>query len=415
MLTEAQLRAVVGRRASAAILRKVAASGDILARFDLAQSHRLAQFLAQIAHESARFRTTTEYASGAAYEGREDLGNTEKGDGVRFKGHGLIQTTGRYNHRKQTAWLRANGFPSCPDFEVEPDKASDFPWALLGAVWYWQSRDLSAYADRGDIEMITRRINGGLNGYQDRIDLYVRFALVILGYELTKGAVKRFQAARGLTPDDIAGAKTRAELHRQLVILPPVAAAEPVQETDMPIDESIYNGEPNDVVRAVQGQLKAKNYPVGYVDGRWGNLTRDAVRAFRADNGLADGRLDAELLATLVTAKSRPVSNDRAAATESELKKTSRIAWGSWVGKIGAAVTGIVGAGGLSAEVISMAGDQMSNTDIGAAIDTARTIGTATAELGPWGLVVAGAVLAFRVFAMVSKARLDDERTSRTA
>ncbi|MCF1502891.1 peptidoglycan-binding protein [Afifella sp. H1R] len=247
MLTEAQLRAVVGRRASAAILRKVAASGDILARFDLARSHRLAQFLAQIAYESARFRTTTEYASGAAYEGREDLGNTEKGDGVRFKGHGLIQTTGRYNHRRQTAWLRANGFPGCPDFEVEPDKASDFPWALLGAVWYWQSRGLSAYADRGDIEMITRRINGGLNGYQDRIDLYVRFALVILGYELTKGAIKRFQQAAGLVADDIAGPKTRAELHRQLEALPPLMAAEPVQETDMSAAKDIIYPKPSPV------------------------------------------------------------------------------------------------------------------------------------------------------------------------
>lgn len=130
---------------------------------------RLAAFLAQIGHESGALRYTEEIASGAAYEGRRDLGNTEPGDGRRFKGRGLIQTTGRANYRALTRRLRARGWDS-PDLEANPEVlADDDRMAALSAADYWDSRSLNGLADAGDFERITRLINGGLNGQADRL------------------------------------------------------------------------------------------------------------------------------------------------------------------------------------------------------------------------------------------------------
>ena len=127
---------------------------------------RLAAFLAQIGHESGSFAYVREIASGEAYEGRRDLGNTHQGDGVRFAGKGLIQLTGRANYRDMTRWL---GWSDCPDFEAHPDELAAPRWAALSACAYWASRDLNALADAGDFEGITRKINGGLNGHADRV------------------------------------------------------------------------------------------------------------------------------------------------------------------------------------------------------------------------------------------------------
>jgi hypothetical protein len=85
---------------------------ELMPKLAIVGELRQAHFLAQLAHESDGFRTTVEYASGAAYEGRQDLGNTEPGDGRRFKGRGLIQCTGRANYRAFTAsWARLRRFP----------------------------------------------------------------------------------------------------------------------------------------------------------------------------------------------------------------------------------------------------------------------------------------------------------------
>ncbi len=122
---------------------------------------RLAHFMAQLAHESGSFRYMEEIASGAAYEGRKDLGNTAKGDGVRFKGRGPIQLTGRANYR---TFGRRIGI----DLERHPEVAAIPSIGLHTALEYWDVVGLNSLADRDDLEGITRRINGGLNGLADR-------------------------------------------------------------------------------------------------------------------------------------------------------------------------------------------------------------------------------------------------------
>ena len=131
------------------------------AKFGLTSKLRVAHFIAQVAHESDGFNTCEEYASGEEYEGRSDLGNTEQGDGVRFKGRGLIQVTGRYNYE---VCGKALGV----DLIANPQLLGELPLCVDSAFSFWNSNRLNQLADADDIEAITRRINGGLNGLASR-------------------------------------------------------------------------------------------------------------------------------------------------------------------------------------------------------------------------------------------------------
>lgn len=194
---------------------------DYGARFGLNQPHRVAQYLAQIMHESGEFRYDREVwgptPAQKRYEGRADLGNTQPGDGKKFAGHTGIQITGRANTREFRDWCRKHVSADAPDFEENPKLMNTDPWEGLGPIWYWDTRKLNKYADQGDIEMITKRVNGGLNGYADRLELYTRAALVMLGYAVND--VKDFQKDVGLFVDGDPGPRTRAKLHEKLVRL----------------------------------------------------------------------------------------------------------------------------------------------------------------------------------------------------
>ena len=124
----------------------------------------VAMFVAQCAHESDHFKTTVEYASGAAYEGRKDLGNTEPGDGKRFKGRGYIQLTGRSNYAKAGAYFGVD-FLKHPEWVAEPE------WAAKVSAWFFT---VFAKVDGLDITRATKRINGGLNGIKQRTEFYAR-------------------------------------------------------------------------------------------------------------------------------------------------------------------------------------------------------------------------------------------------
>jgi len=134
---------------------------------------RQAAFLAQLAHESGQLRYFEELASGEAYEGRRDLGNTQPGDGVRYKGRGPIQLTGRANYRKAGQALGL-------DLEAQPQRVADPDVGFRVACWFWKAHGLNALADARQFDTITRRINGGFNGKADR-DAHYQRALHVLG------------------------------------------------------------------------------------------------------------------------------------------------------------------------------------------------------------------------------------------
>src|SRR5919205_2169524 len=141
------------------------AAGPILAKYDINTSLRLQHFMAQIAHESAGFRYLREVwgptPAQTRYEGRKDLGNTQPGDGFRFRGRGFLQVTGRANYRRVGA---AMGL----DLEAHPEKLEEPAVALESACIYWRDHRLNALADKDDLRAITLRVNGGLDGYDNR-------------------------------------------------------------------------------------------------------------------------------------------------------------------------------------------------------------------------------------------------------
>ena len=122
---------------------------------------RLAHFLAQLIHESGSFRYMEEIASGQAYEGRRDLGNTQPGDGKLFKGRGPIQITGRSNYRRYGARIGI-------DIERHPEIAALPSIGLHLALEYWKVNGLNTFADADNVLAITKAINGGTNGLDDR-------------------------------------------------------------------------------------------------------------------------------------------------------------------------------------------------------------------------------------------------------
>ncbi len=125
---------------------------------------RIAHFLAQLAWESGSLRYAEEIYSGIAYEGRKDLGNTEKGDGIRFKGRGLIQLTGRANYR---AYGQAVGVDFCSLGHWR--QLAEPRWAADSAAWFWETHGLNERADRDEFTNITRVINGSTKTVQKRL------------------------------------------------------------------------------------------------------------------------------------------------------------------------------------------------------------------------------------------------------
>lgn len=172
---------------------------DAASAYEINTSDRLAAFLAEIGHESKRLSRTVENLNYRAdrlravwpsrfsesqaealahkpeaianhvYGGR--LGNTQPGDGWRYRGRGLIHTTGRRNYEAVTEEI-ADKIGSVPDFVLQPDLLENPRWAAMSAGAYWESRNLNQLADAGKIDEVSRKVNGGDNGLEERRALY---------------------------------------------------------------------------------------------------------------------------------------------------------------------------------------------------------------------------------------------------
>ncbi len=174
-ITKEQLAYIMRGAKSADIDLFVDPINMIMEKYEINTPLRKMHFLAQFGHESGSLKYKEEIASGAAYEGRADLGNTQPGDGRKFKGHGLIQLTGRHNHTQYANYVGE------PDLIKNPQRIALEPLHSAGAAgWYWMTRKINPLADQDNIVAITKMINGGLNGLEDRRGYLARAKKVII-------------------------------------------------------------------------------------------------------------------------------------------------------------------------------------------------------------------------------------------
>jgi putative chitinase len=209
-----------------------------LEEYGIASRLRIAHFLGQTCYESGGFRTTEEFVSGQQYEGRFDLGNTQPGDGPRYKGRGLIFLTGRANYRRMGQLLN---FP----LELNPEIAADPIFSLRIACEFWRSNNINAACDRDDLLAVTKLVNGGHHGVNPVREYILK----------AKSALARLEGLR-------------------------VAEAQP--NATLPI---LYRGSDDTTVVRLQEALRLLNYDVG-IDGQFGPATEVAVTHLQRDHGL---------------------------------------------------------------------------------------------------------------------------------
>lgn len=157
-------------------------------QYEINTPRRVAAFLAQVLHESGGFKFTRELWGPTKQQMRYErdkrqpwvgdnprnalafaLGNTEEGDGAKFKGHGLIQVTGRSNHKKcSIALFGDHRLLKTPELLTTPE------YAVMSACWYWKSRGLNEKADTPGIKDETKGVNGGLTGLTERQEYFDR-------------------------------------------------------------------------------------------------------------------------------------------------------------------------------------------------------------------------------------------------
>ncbi len=174
----------------------------VMEEYEINTPLRSAAFLAQLAHESGEFRYMEEIWGPTEAQKRyeppstlaEKLGNTQRGDGKRFKGRGPIQITGRSNYDRYGKLLGV-------DLLANPELAATPQIAFSVAGLYWQANGLNQLADLDDILSITKRINGGVNGLADRRAYYKRAKTVLAARTPTPGesAPRGFEAIREVT------------------------------------------------------------------------------------------------------------------------------------------------------------------------------------------------------------------------
>jgi putative chitinase len=166
IITSLQLQRFGWRNVNEAMLQDL---NDTLDKFDINTPARIAHFISQCGHESGLGLYTRELASGKAYEGRMDLGNTQPGDGPRYRGAGYIQLTGRENYQAFADYIGDKTVMQGVDYV-----ANKYPWSSAG--FWWDKNGMNGFVDSGaTVEQVTLRVNGGYNGLEDRKELYSRW------------------------------------------------------------------------------------------------------------------------------------------------------------------------------------------------------------------------------------------------
>ncbi|POY34850.1 chitinase [Solitalea longa] len=168
-ITTEQLAAIIKpTKYEQAQLEKITESiAQTFDRYDISTPLRACHFLAQVLHESSAFKFTVEIwgptPAQRRYDTRVDLGNSPEldGDGFKFRGRGWIQLTGKTNYKLATTEFGQ-------DFISDPSLIHDYPWAALVSGWFWKRKKLNDLADLDDITSITKKVNGGFNGFDDR-------------------------------------------------------------------------------------------------------------------------------------------------------------------------------------------------------------------------------------------------------
>lgn len=177
----AKLMALTDNKAKVHIVSAIADNQHVLEKYAIITPDRLAMFFSQMAHESNRFRSMIEIRSDASAERKygahtrvgKILGNKYPGDGHKYKGRGIIQLTGRWNYQYYGRRIGR-------DLVNRPELAADPEIALEIACSYWAKRNLNSLADLQDVRLVTKKINGGYNGLEDRRRLFNK-ALKIWG------------------------------------------------------------------------------------------------------------------------------------------------------------------------------------------------------------------------------------------
>jgi putative chitinase len=133
-----------------------------LERFKINTPNRIRHFLSQTAHESGGGKWKKELSDGKYLEGREDIGNVYPGDGPRYKGAGYIQISGRWNYQQFADFIGDQEVMNGYEYV-----AQNYPFTSAG--FWWSSNNMNGLCDTNPtVEQVTRRVNGGLNGLEDR-------------------------------------------------------------------------------------------------------------------------------------------------------------------------------------------------------------------------------------------------------
>ncbi len=185
----------------------------LCAGYEIDSAQEYAHFLAQACHETDHFKTLREYASGAAYEGRADLGNSKPGDGVRYRGRGIFQTTGRANYQELGVRKGQRDL-----FLNRPELLEQAEYAVWSACEYWRTRGLNDIANQPDgavlkkklrgvvhdvspVVFISMTVNGGTKGLEERKKYYAIASRVLAEAEAaTAPSALPRGMARGIAP-----------------------------------------------------------------------------------------------------------------------------------------------------------------------------------------------------------------------